>query len=167
MAPVTLPISRAADTLRAGAAVPAIEADGATTLSAIAAPMAKTVILLKKKNRIFRGNIAIASVVTGEMAQSVAGKTSGLHATNASCRRDDKSVRADPPQGPLPDLCEERSASDARIHLIEPVKMMNRTMAVPDIETIRRGDGGGDVSFGATHRGFQILAFRQTGRDGG
>ena len=51
--------------------------------------------------------------------------------------------------------------------LVESVKMMNRAMAMPDMEAIRGGDRGGDVSFGAANRGRQILTLGQTGGDGG
>jgi hypothetical protein len=59
--------SWAADTLRAGPAVAAVAADGATAISAMAATMAGTTRSLNKENGIFRGNIAIPPRSLGRM----------------------------------------------------------------------------------------------------
>src|SRR5712671_6352685 len=50
---------------------------------------------------------------------------------------------------------------------IKSVKMMDRPMAVADAETIGRRDRGADPGLGVAHRGFKLLAFRKTRRDGG
>src|ERR1700736_5254523 len=50
---------------------------------------------------------------------------------------------------------------------IKPVKMMDRPMAVADVEVGARRDRGADPCLGMTNRGFHLLALGETGRDGG
>ena len=49
--------------------------------------------------------------------------------------------------------------------LIKSMKVMDRSIAVADAETIGCGDGGVDPGLGVTNRGFHGLAFGKTGRD--
>jgi hypothetical protein len=67
----------------------------------------------------------------------------------------------DPPSG------QARGHASPGQALIELVEMMDRAMAVADIEPVCRSDGGGDVSFCGAHRGFEITAFGQARGDGG
>jgi hypothetical protein len=49
---------------------------------------------------------------------------------------------------------------------IKLMKMMDRSVAVADVETIRRRDRGADPGLGMAHRGFEILALGKAGGDG-
>ena len=50
---------------------------------------------------------------------------------------------------------------------IKPMKMMDRPMAVADVETIGRRDRRADPCLGVAHRGFEILALGEACCDGG
>ena len=49
---------------------------------------------------------------------------------------------------------------------IQPVKMMDRPIAVADVEPIGGRDRCADPGLGVTDRGFQLLALGKPGRDG-
>ena len=50
---------------------------------------------------------------------------------------------------------------------IESMEMMDRPVAVADVEAIGRRNRGADPGFGIDHRGLQLVAFRKARGDGG
>src|SRR5579863_486682 len=50
---------------------------------------------------------------------------------------------------------------------IIPMEMMDRAVAVSDMEAIGRGDGGADEGLGVAHGDLHLLALGKTGRDRG
>src|SRR5882757_2447642 len=57
------------------------------------------------------------------------------------------------------------AAGGATRRSIEGVEMMDRAVAVPDVEAIGRGNRGTDPALGAANGGFQVVAFGEAGRD--
>ena len=49
--------------------------------------------------------------------------------------------------------------------LVEPVKMMDRSMAMADAEPVGGRDRGADPGLGMTNRGIQVLAPGEAGRN--
>ena len=47
------------------------------------------------------------------------------------------------------------------------MKVMDRSIAVADVETIGRRDRGADPGLGLANRGFHVLTLGKTGGDGG
>ena len=47
------------------------------------------------------------------------------------------------------------------------MEMMDRSIAVADVETIGRGDRGVDPGLGSANRGFQVVTLGKAGGDGG
>jgi hypothetical protein len=59
----------------------------------------------------------------------------------------------------------QATPDDTNLHLIKPMEMMDRPMAVADGEPIGRGDRGADPGLGAANRGLKALTFGKTGCD--
>ena len=51
--------------------------------------------------------------------------------------------------------------------LVKPMKMMDRSVAVADVEAIGRRNRGTNPGLGMTNRGFNVLALDEAGGDGG
>ena len=61
----------------------------------------------------------------------------------------------------MPSLGRQRYALIA-----ERMKMMNRPVAMADLELVRHGDGGADIDLGIANRCFEALPLRKSCRDG-
>src|SRR6476469_5995556 len=55
----------------------------------------------------------------------------------------------------------------SRDGLVKPMEMMDRSIAVADVETIGCRDRGTDPGLGIADRGFHVVTPGQTGGDGG